>query len=229
MLRRSRGTVGASEAIVIVTLPTYASISRPSSPSPTQPQPGCRLGAAVETFNFLGFTHICSKTQAGEFLFMRQTPCERTSRKLQEGQGGTTAATTSLSPRTRRVVAKRDTRTLCVLRGTDQWATVESVSKRGDSALAPRTSSAWPTQRSTWQRMQRLAERWIPSVRIMHPWPDTRFDVNPRQEPSAVIPLAGIRAGGGSTLNAKTRPYRDPLLALRTTSRKGKPAAANQS
>gem|GEM_PF-3379069 len=34
---------------------------------------------------------------------------------------------------------------------------------------------------------------------------------NPRQEPSAVVPLAGIRAGGGSTLEAK-----DPSLQIQT-------------
>jgi len=49
----------------------------------------------------------------------------------------------------------------------------------------------------------------------------------PRQEPSAVVPLAGIRAGGGSTHNAKTRPYRDPLLPLGKTPQKTKPAGAS--
>ena len=26
-----------------------------------------------------------------------------------------------------------------------------------------------------WQRMRRYAERWLPPVRITHPWPDQRF------------------------------------------------------
>ncbi|MCA1699884.1 MAG: RNA-directed DNA polymerase [Actinobacteria bacterium] len=30
--------------------------------------------------------------------------------------------------------------------------------------------------RLTWERMQRLARRWLPSPRIQHPWPDARFD-----------------------------------------------------
>jgi hypothetical protein len=30
--------------------------------------------------------------------------------------------------------------------------------------------------RLVWARMNRLAIRWLPRVRIMHPWPDERFD-----------------------------------------------------
>ena len=28
-----------------------------------------------------------------------------------------------------------------------------------------------------WTRMHHLAKRWLPPARIMHPWPDARFDV----------------------------------------------------
>jgi hypothetical protein len=27
----------------------------------------------------------------------------------------------------------------------------------------------------TWKRMSRLAARWLPTVRILHPWPEQRF------------------------------------------------------
>jgi hypothetical protein len=30
--------------------------------------------------------------------------------------------------------------------------------------------------RIPWQRAQRLADRWLPQPRILHPWPDARFD-----------------------------------------------------
>ena len=36
-----------------------------------------------------------------------------------------------------------------------------------------------------------------PNARITHPWPNVRCDADLRQEPSAVVPLAGICAGGG--------------------------------
>ena len=40
--------------------------------------------------------------------------------------------------------------------------------------------------RATWVRMTRLEEAFLPAVRILHPWPDTRFAVkHPRWEPSA--------------------------------------------
>jgi hypothetical protein len=35
--------------------------------------------------------------------------------------------------------------------------------------------------RVTWERVYRLARRWIPSVRISHPYPSVRFDaIHPR-------------------------------------------------
>jgi hypothetical protein len=34
--------------------------------------------------------------------------------------------------------------------------------------------------RTNWARMQRLVERWFPPVRIVHGWPDKRFDVRTR-------------------------------------------------
>jgi RNA-directed DNA polymerase len=27
----------------------------------------------------------------------------------------------------------------------------------------------------TWERMDRIKARWLPPVRILHPWPDERF------------------------------------------------------
>jgi RNA-directed DNA polymerase len=32
--------------------------------------------------------------------------------------------------------------------------------------------------RITWERTQRVANRWVPAAKILHPWPDERFDVN---------------------------------------------------
>ncbi len=47
--------------------------------------------------------------------------------------------------------------------------------------------------RLNWTRMGRLATRWLPPARVRHPFPEARFDAtHPRQEPSAVVPHAGI-------------------------------------
>ena len=32
------------------------------------------------------------------------------------------------------------------------------------------------TRRLNWKRMDRLADRWLPQPRILHPWPTHRFD-----------------------------------------------------
>jgi RNA-directed DNA polymerase len=51
--------------------------------------------------------------------------------------------------------------------------------------------------RTTWRRAFKLAEEWLPRARILHPWPNQRFDAtHPRQEPGARIAPAGICAGG---------------------------------
>jgi hypothetical protein len=48
-----------------------------------------------------------------------------------------------------------------------------------------------------WQRMKLLVARWIPSARVRHPWPTSRFLVkHPRWEPSALAAHARICSGG---------------------------------
>ena len=49
----------------------------------------------------------------------------------------------------------------------------------------------------TQERTRRLEKRYIPQCRNKHPYPAQRFYATyPRQEPCAVVPLAGICAGG---------------------------------
>ena len=51
--------------------------------------------------------------------------------------------------------------------------------------------------RTTRDRIARIAADFLPAPRILHPWPDARFDVtHPRWEPGARIAPAGIGAGG---------------------------------
>jgi RNA-directed DNA polymerase len=35
-------------------------------------------------------------------------------------------------------------------------------------------------RRIDWERMRAIAERWIPRARVLHPWPEARFDVRTR-------------------------------------------------
>ena len=51
--------------------------------------------------------------------------------------------------------------------------------------------------RTTWQRITKLADDFLPRARIRHPWPEERFAVkHPRWEPSARIGHARFCAGG---------------------------------
>jgi RNA-directed DNA polymerase len=51
--------------------------------------------------------------------------------------------------------------------------------------------------KTTWAAINRLADRWIPRNRILHPWPRQRFAVkHPRWEPYALIGHVRICAGG---------------------------------
>jgi hypothetical protein len=51
--------------------------------------------------------------------------------------------------------------------------------------------------RTTWQRIDRIADDWLPKPRILHPWPNQRFAVkHPRREPDAGKPLVRFCAGG---------------------------------
>ena len=50
---------------------------------------------------------------------------------------------------------------------------------------------------TTYERVKKLADDWLPRPRILHPWPRDRFAVkHPRWEPYAGIPPVRFCAGG---------------------------------
>jgi len=50
---------------------------------------------------------------------------------------------------------------------------------------------------TTWDRITKIANDWLPRPRILHPWPRQRFAVkHPRWEPDARIGPVRICAGG---------------------------------
>ena len=52
-------------------------------------------------------------------------------------------------------------------------------------------------KRIRWRRFGRLADRWVPKPRILHPWPSQRVAVtHPRWEPDALIGHVRFCAGG---------------------------------
>jgi len=51
--------------------------------------------------------------------------------------------------------------------------------------------------KTTWERIKRLADDYLPKPRILHPWPEQRFAVeHPRWEPYAGKPHVRFSAGG---------------------------------
>jgi hypothetical protein len=61
--------------------------------------------------------------------------------------------------------------------------------------------------RTGWDRIDRLADQWLPRPRILHPWPNQRFAVkHPKWEPDAGMPHVRFCAG----VPSNGHPYRNP-------------------
>ena len=131
-----------------------------------------------ETFSFLGFTHICGKTRKGRFMLKRITDSKRMQAKLSKVK-------TELMRRRHLPIPEQGRWLASVLRGHCNYYAVPSNS---DAITAFRTQATrhWyralrrrsQRTRLTWERMDRLATRWLPPARILHPWPDDRFAAN---------------------------------------------------
>ena len=129
-----------------------------------------------ETFTFLGFTHICGKTQKGRFKLKRITDKNRMRTKLR-------AVKTELLRRRHLPIPEQGRWLASVLRGHCNYYAVPDNSAAlnafryqiiGHWLMALRRRSQ--RTRLTWERMYRLADRWLPRVQILHPWPNARFD-----------------------------------------------------
>ena len=133
-----------------------------------------------ETFDFLGFTHICGKTRNGRFGLRRFTISKRLRAKLREVK-------TELMQRRHLPIPEQGQWLASVVRGHLVYYAVPgnsaAVNDFRDQAIrhwyrALRRRSQ--RSRLDWERMNRLAFRWLPRVRIMHPWPSVRFDARTR-------------------------------------------------
>lgn len=135
-----------------------------------------------DTFDFLGFTHICGTTRkTGRFIVKRQTIRKRLSAKLQ-------ALKAELRHRWHTPVPQLGQWLRSVVQG---WFNYHAVPGNMDSLNVFRSQVLrhWfralrrRSQRRpmTWARFLRLVNRWIPSARILHPHPNVRFDaIHPR-------------------------------------------------
>ncbi len=135
-----------------------------------------------ETFDFLGFTHICGKTRmSGRFTVRRNMIGKRMRAKLQEIRQ-------KLRQRMHEAVPQTGKWVRSVVQGYFNYHAVPGNGKR---LLAFRDAVVryWRQMlnrrsqrgRVDWERMSRLVRRWIPSVRILRPYPSVSFDaIHPR-------------------------------------------------
>jgi group II intron reverse transcriptase/maturase len=150
-----------------------------------------------ETFEFLGFTHISGKTRSGRYALKRITIAKRMRAKLKEVKQQLMQRLHLPIPEVGRWLGSvvRGHLAYYAVPGNAKairqfWYLVQRLWKRVIARQSQRG-------RATWPRLQRFAARWLPNPRVQHPYPDQRFDARHlRQEPSAVIPRAGICAGG---------------------------------
>jgi len=129
-----------------------------------------------ETFEFLGFTHMCAKTRNGRFKLKRVTSKKKMRAKLH-------SVKTEMRRRWHHSIPEQGRWLARVLAGHYRYYAVpdniralqafrEAVIRRWLKALRRRSQRS----RVTWERMRRIADRWLPQPRIHHPWPTTRFD-----------------------------------------------------
>jgi group II intron reverse transcriptase/maturase len=130
-----------------------------------------------ETFNFLGFTHMCGKTRKGRFTVLRQTIQKKMLRKLQELK-------VELRKRMHWAIPEVGKWLKTVLLGHYRYYGVPNNTRKL-SAFRYHLRCMWALvlrrrsqrQRMTWERMEKIAIRWLPPPRIYHPYPTERLRV----------------------------------------------------
>lgn len=132
------------------------------------------------TFDFLGFTHISAEDQEGKFLLKRQTMRKRMRQRLK-------TVKTELQRRRHQPITEQGKWLGSVVRGYFAYHAVPTnihalqsfrtqVERHWLRSLQRRSQR----HRLDWTSMRRLSARWLPTPRILHPWPDDRFDVRTR-------------------------------------------------
>ncbi len=150
-----------------------------------------------ETFTFLGFTLICGKSRRGNFLVHRKSRRDRMTAKLKEVKDELRRRMHSPIPEQGRWLRQVVTgyfayhavptnfRSLLLFRAhiTNLWFRTLRRRSQKDS--------------TTWERIVKLTDEFLPQPRILHPWPNARFAVtHPRWAPYAGKPHVRRCAGG---------------------------------
>ncbi|MBT2323773.1 group II intron reverse transcriptase/maturase [Variovorax paradoxus] len=130
-----------------------------------------------ETFTFLGFTFICGKSRRGGFQLQRKTRGDRMRAKLQEIK-------VRLRERMHETIPEQGRWLKAVVTGFFAYHAVPT-NFRALGAFRYHVTNLWrrslrrrsQKDRMTWERITKIATAWLPSPRILHPWPSERFAV----------------------------------------------------
>ena len=150
-----------------------------------------------ETFNFLGFTFIAGRNTRGKFQLCRKTRRDRMQAKFKEIKE-------ELRRRRHQPIPQQGAWLKRVVAGFFAYHAVPTNS-RALRAFRIGVETLWwrslrrrgQRDRTTWERMRKLVEGWLPEPRILHPWPSVRFAVkHPRWEPYAGMPHVRFCPGG---------------------------------
>jgi group II intron reverse transcriptase/maturase len=130
-----------------------------------------------ETFDFLGFTHMCGKNKSGGFWLRRKTISKRMRAKLAEVRD-------QIKRRRHLPIPEQGAWLGSVVRGHLAYYAVpgntdavqafrDQVTRYWFQALRRRSQRT----RVNWKRMSLYVKRWLPPARPMHPFPIVRFNV----------------------------------------------------
>jgi RNA-directed DNA polymerase len=130
-----------------------------------------------ETFKFLGFVFICGRTRKGKFQLKRKSRRDRMRAKLSE-------ITEELWRRMHQAIPEQGRWLAQVIRGYFAYhavptnfpalnAFIHHIKRLWLRTLRRRSQK----DRFPWDRMQRLADDFLPQPKILHPWPSVRFAV----------------------------------------------------
>jgi len=150
-----------------------------------------------DSFNFLGFTHICARNRLGRFFVKRRSRRDRVQAQMQ-------VIKEELRRRRHEPTDEQGHWLRQVVTG---WFNYHAVPTNSAALRAFRhhVTDLWrrtlrrrsQRDRTPWRRIATLTNRWLPRPRILHPWPSERFAVShPRWEPDARIGHVRFCAGG---------------------------------
>ena len=131
-----------------------------------------------ETFDFLGFTHICEEDKKGRFSVRRQTMAHRMRATVE-------AIKAQLRRRMHQPIREVGRWLGTVMRGWMNyhavpgnrerlWQFRTAVTRHWRHVLRRRSQKA--AKKWTWARLTREFKRWLPRLVIVHPDPGERFD-----------------------------------------------------